>query len=131
MIGTEPNNGLNGYVRAHAQLHSPGFCNLQRLTITGMGLAVCVFPQSYMFTSLTIGVSGDNSSADNCRIEPCFKGDCTCRNIFGNATCGTLSSSLEIIIINFRLINNTWTPVGNCCRLWLTGGQIHRKCRGM
>jgi hypothetical protein len=74
---------------------------------------VCVPPQLDGFNFLTIGVSGDNSSTYNCQIQPCFDGDCTCRNIFAYAACGTLSSSLKVAIINSRSINHTWAPVGN------------------
>jgi hypothetical protein len=65
----------------------------------GVGLAVCV-PPSPVFTSLTITVRGDNSSAGNCQIEPCLNDNCTCRNIFDYAACGIFSIPLTVYIQN-------------------------------
>jgi hypothetical protein len=61
---------------------------------------VCV-PPSPELTYLKITVKGDNSSSDNCSIEPCLNNNCTCRNIFAYAACGTLSIPLTVFIKNW------------------------------
>jgi hypothetical protein len=60
-------------------------------------LAVCESPSPiFEKQNLKIFVSGDNSSADNCRMDPCLDSDCTCRNIFPYAQCGTLAITLGV-----------------------------------
>jgi hypothetical protein len=92
---------LNGHVGAYALLYSHEFCSLQD-TMIGVGHAVCV-PPSPAFTSLTVTVKGDNSSADNCQIQPCLLNNCTCRKIFAYEACGTLSIPLAINVQNYQV----------------------------
>jgi hypothetical protein len=78
---------------------------------------VCV-PPTPAFSSLKITVRGDNSSADNCQIEPCFNQDCSCRNIFAYAACGILSIPLTVY---FRNVNDFgFVPSYQYAAWWLS-----------
>eukprot|EP00884_Botryococcus_braunii_P015603 jgi/Botrbrau1/2726/Bobra.0164s0006.1 len=73
---------------------------------------VCL-PPSPVFTSLTIKVSGDNSSGENCRMDPCFNNDCTCRNIFAYAACGTFTLPLNVVARNYEYGNGGYVYTNN------------------
>jgi hypothetical protein len=76
-------------------------------------------PPSPVLTSLKITVSGDNSSSDNCSIEPCFNNNCTCRNIFPYAACGTVILPLTVRIQNYRAADGTRLPSYQYVAGWL------------
>jgi hypothetical protein len=76
-------------------------------------------PPSPVFTYLKITVSGDNSSSNNCRIEPCLNNNCTCRNIFPYAACGTLNITLVVQIQNWEVGTGVYQQTYQYVAGWL------------
>jgi hypothetical protein len=47
-------------------------------------------------------ITGDNSSASNCRLRAnCLNGDCSCRNIFSSAQCGTITIPVYVYVLGY------------------------------